>query len=125
MSQRISYLGSALPGNAETVVLFSTALTAPGPMENMLQKRDIRRIFLSLTNDQAGTLNAYQSVDRGTTWRKVYTTGVGASPLNGENQYDLYVEPYADWKLEWVNGATPQTVFIPNMVATDERVVAV
>lgn len=129
---RIKYTGSALPGNGETIVLVATAPTSgsntgvlgpPGGMGNFLQMAEIRRIALSLTNDQTGTLNLYQSQNRGSTWVKVYTTAVAASAANSENQYDIWVEPYPDIKLEWVNGATPQTTFTPNIVGVGQRVV--
>ena len=127
---RFGYTGAALPGNAATVVLLATAPTSgsgtgviayPADSGHQFQKMGIRRVALSLTNDQAGTINEYQSLDRGATWVKIFTAAVAASAANSENQYDFWVEPYQDWKLEWVNGATPQTTFIPNMVGTGQR----
>ena len=76
---------------------------------------------MTLINDQAGTLNAYSSVDRGTNWTKIYTAAVAASAANSESPYDFLIEPYADWKLEWVNGATPQTTFRPAMALQGQR----
>ena len=131
---RFNYTGSALPGNAETVVLLATAPTSgvltgviggAGNMGNFFPNARIERVLLSLTNDQAGTLNEYQSFDRGATWTKIFTTAVAASAANSENQYDFLVEPYGDWKLEWVNGAAPQTTFKVNLAGTEQRPVAV
>jgi hypothetical protein len=34
---------------------------------------------------------------------------------------DLVVEPFADWKLEWVNGGSDQTTWVLDMAMIDER----
>lgn len=116
---KVKYVGSALPGNAETVVLFTTVNTGMGA--NFMSIASLNRLYMTLINDQAGTLNAYSSENRGTSWTKIYTAAVAASAANSESPYDFLVEPYADWKLEWVNGATPQTTFRPAMALQGQR----
>lgn len=130
---RAKYTGSALPGNAEVVVLYATAPTYTSGVSdnrgfgiaNFHQSSGIKRVLLALTNDQSGTLKAYQSTDRGVTWVQVVAdTAVAAAAANSENMYDFLVEPYQDWKVTWTNGATPQTTFRVNITLTDERVIA-
>lgn len=117
---KIKYVGSALPGNGETVVLFSTTANT-GMGANFMAEAQLNRLYLTLINSQAGTLNAYSSEDRGVNWTKIYTAAVGISAANSESPYDFLIEPYSDWKLEWVNGATPQTTFRPAMALQGQR----
>lgn len=133
----VKYSGSALPGNAETVVLFDTAISVDGVNlttaalraasrgyamgAGHFAKCGIKRFVARFVNDQAFTINAYVSKDRGANWTKIYTAAVSASAANSENVYDFLVEGFMDWKLELVNGATPQTSFTCSMAMTDER----
>ena len=82
------------------------------------------RLTVAINNSQAGTLDAYQSQDRGVTWVKIDTLAVAAAATATQNFNDYLVEGYADFKLEWTNGATPQTVFTPNVTMTPQRTIA-
>ena len=131
---RFKYTGSALPGNAETVIILATAPTSgsftgviagPGNIGHFFQTSKIRRVVLALVNDQAGTLKEYKSMDRGATWLQINPDiAVAASAANSENIYDFWVEPYVDWKLAWTNGAAAQTAFSPDIVGVGQRVIA-
>ncbi len=129
---KFKYMGSALPGNAETVTIFTTAPTGTAPFAtlgafmgaNMLDSSHIARIHVGIVNDQSGTLKAYQSLDRGVTWTRVVAdTAVAAAAANSENEYDYLVEGFADWRLDWTNGATPQTTFKVRVAGTSQRVI--
>ena len=114
------YSGSALPGNAETVVLFSTVVAFPG--KDFHTYADIARIIIDIKHDQAGTMKAYRSQDRGVTWNQMYDSGSVAAPAATSSTIrDLAIEPYMDWKVEWLNGAAPQTTFIVDMALVIER----
>lgn len=120
---RIKYVGTALPGNGATVTLFSTV--DAGWAANGFALLGIARLIFSINNDQSGTLKAYQSTDRGVTWvQAVADDAESASGATAENINDYLVEQYADWKLDWVNGATPQTRFTVNIAADSMRNVA-
>jgi len=121
-STRFKYTGTALPGNAAVVVIFTTVQLGWGA--NFLATNGIQRILVSINNSQSGTLNAYQSSDRGANWVKIDTLAVAAAAANTERINDYFVTQYADWKLEWVNDATPQTVFTVNIASAAERTVA-
>lgn len=118
---KIKYTGSALPGNAEVVTIFNTY--SSGWAQNAFQMMGIRRVVVEVNNDQSGTLNMYKS-SNGTTWVKVDTAAVSAAAANSTNINDYFVEPYGWWKLEWVNGATPQTAFDVNINGTGQRNIA-
>ena len=117
----VKYVGSALPGNAETVVLFSTVAAFPGAL--YLASHALDRFRLSLMNDQAGTLKVFFSDNRGVTWTQyVPDDAVAASPANNDNEREYVgLAAYRDWKVEWLNGVTPQTSFKPNMYLTTDR----
>jgi hypothetical protein len=130
---RAKYTGSALPGNAEVVVLYATAPTYTAGVSDNLgynlanfhQCSGVKRVVVALRNDQTGTLKAYESNNRGVTWTQITAdTAVAAAAANSQNIYDFLVEPYQDWKVTWTNGATPQTAFSPDITLTDERVIA-
>lgn len=113
---KIKYHGSALPGNAETVTIFDTTdgLAGTGASQmpaNFMALAQLNRLYLALVNDQAGTLKSYSSEDRGKTWTQIGSLAVSAVAANSENPSDWLIESYSDWRLLWVNGATPQTTF--------------
>ena len=95
--------------NSSSFFIFSTVTNGMGA--GFMAMAMLNRLYLTLINDQAGTLKSYSSENRGTTWTQISSTAVAASAANSENPYDYLIEPYSDWKLEWVNGATPQTTF--------------
>jgi hypothetical protein len=107
MVTRCKYTGSALPGNAETVVLFSTAAL---PMANWGPTNGIHSYHFNIKHDQSGTVKGYKSVNRGTSWIQFYDSGAIAAPTYTTADVVL-VEGLADFKFEWVNGASPQTAF--------------
>lgn len=114
------YGGSALPGNAETVVLFSTVVAFPG--KSFHAGAGIHRILIDIDHDQSGTIKAYRSNNRGVTWTQFYDSGAIAAPgATASTERDIAVEPLQDWKVEWVNGATPQTLFLVDMALLGER----
>ncbi len=124
------YTGTALPTGASVVVVFASAPPSAGvagafTFGHAFQALGIRRILLSVDNDQAGTLKAYQSQDRGTTWTRVGgDVSVAAAAANSDNVIDFLVEQYADWKVEWTNGGVDQTKFNMNIVGSGQRVKA-
>lgn len=129
---KFKYVDTALPTGATTVTLFTTAPTGTAPFAtrgafegaNMLDSSGISRIMVRLQNDQSGTLKAYKSNDRGVTWvRAEADVAVAAASANSENINDYLVEGYADWRLDWTNGATPQTVFRPDISGVGQRVI--
>lgn len=110
----------ALPGNAETMVLFSTADPLIGtfpavkgacPMGNWGPMMGIHSFHWDIGNDQAGTIRGYKSSDRGVTWTQFHTEAVAASAAGTTNSGVVLVEGFADFKFDWLNGATPQTAF--------------
>ena len=113
---RIKYTGSALPGNAETVTIFDTTKLGSStagavPIANFAALAGLNRLYVTFINDAAGTLKSYSSENGGTTWTQISSTAVAASAGNADTPFDYLIEPYQDWKLEWLNGATPQTTF--------------
>lgn len=137
---QLKYVGAALPGNAEVVILFDTTISVDGVTlssaalraasrgfamsKGHLARYGIKRFVVRLVNDQAGTINGYRSADRGVTWTKIYTAAVAASAANSENVYDFLVEGFPDCKFDWTNGAVAQGTFFPSLELTDERGVA-
>lgn len=114
------YGGSALPGNAETVVLFSTVTAFPA--KSMAAMIGIARLIIDIKHDQSGTMKAYRSQNRGVTWNQFYDSGAIAAPAATSSTIrDIAIEPYMDVKVEWLNGATPQTTFIVDMALVEER----
>src|SRR5512139_768080 len=109
---RVTYTGSALPGNAEAIVLFSST-TAFGP-----RAAPHYRCFwfdVELQTDQAAgtqTLALQKSADGGTTW---VTVGTATPITSGQTQVSFFVSPYADFRVVYTNGTTPQTTFAVDM----------
>lgn len=119
---RPKYTGKALPDNADVAIIFTTVQAGFGA--NWFASHGLNRLLVSINNSQAGTLNAYESSDRGVNWVKIDTLAVAAAAASTERINDYLVEQYRDWKLEWVNGATIQTVFTVNISIVGQRTVA-
>jgi len=115
-----------LPGNAQVVSLFDTTVAFPSAQYLAMNK--LKRLVVDLKNDQAGTLFWYKSQTRNTApsaapvWVAIGTAPIAIAAANASNQSEYLVEEFADWKLEWTNGATPQTQFIVDLALTGERV---
>ena len=86
-----------------------------------LSAHHISRIIFGVQNDQAGTLKAYWSANRGTTWNLYSSTSV-AIPASGASSgpYGFLVDPYDDWKLVWTNGGSAQTVWRTSLALVRE-----
>lgn len=103
----VPYQGSALPGNAEVVVLFST-VTALGI--NAAPNLGVYWADVSISADQnTGNTVVLQKSANGTTWVTVATATI--TNANTSNEASFFVAPHKNWRLVYTNGATPQTTF--------------
>ncbi len=104
----VPYKGSALPGNAESIVLFSS-VTAFGARSAPHYR--CYWVDVAVQTDQAAgtqTVALQKSIDGGTTWVTVGTpTAVGS----GHTLASFFVAPYQDFRVLYLNGSTPQTTF--------------
>lgn len=110
---RITYSGSALPDNAESVVLFSS--TAAFGKRAATHYRCFWFDVALQTDAAAGTqtLQLQKSADGGVTW----TNAEAATAITtGHKLVKFFVSPYADWRVVYLNGSTPQTTFAVDMV---------
>lgn len=116
----VKYIGAALPGNAETVNIFSSVVALNG--KRMAQGAGLHRLIVDIKHDQAGTMKFYVSANRGVSWDQVFDSGSIAAPAATSSTIrDFAFEPYDDFKLDWLNGAAPQTTFNVRIALTDER----
>lgn len=109
----IPYKGSALPGNAESVVLFSST-TAWG--SRAAQQYRAFWVDVAIQTDQAAgtqTVALQKSVDGGTNW---ITVGTPTAVASGHTLEEFFVSPYQDWRILYLNGTTPQTAFAVDLV---------
>lgn len=83
------------------------------PRNQTLIAHSISRVIFSVENSHAGTLRAYRSINKGTNWDQVTgdlaVAAAGATDISGP--YDYLVDPYADFRLSWVNGGSAQTTW--------------
>ena len=116
------YAGDTPGADSDTYVLFSTVAAFPGA--RAFAYAGIKRFKVNLEHSHLGTINAYRSNDRGTTWHQLSTNAVAAPAANEANEYDFIVEGYDDWKVEWVNGGTAQDPWSVALNGTCERGIA-
>lgn len=112
---------ASTPGtDSNTYIMFDSTVTFAAPNQSnskstTLFAHGITRIEFTLSNSQAGTLKAYRSVDKGTNWDQVggdiAVAANAATDINGP--YDFLVDPYADFRISWVNGGTAQATWRP------------
>ena len=118
----IKYAGTTPGNDGNTYVLLATTLPA-APTNAMNMNRDggvggnffpnanIKKVAVLIKCNQAGTLNAYESTDRGANWRQIDTVAVAAPGASASFAAEFLVEGLPDFKLEWVNGGTIQSPF--------------
>jgi len=120
----ITYQGATPGADANTYVMFSTAVAFPSA--NYMAMNRMKRLQVGLSNSQPGTYNWYKSNTRLTNpsatpvWTLIGTRAVVAAPP--ENTDDFLIEEYADFKLEWVNGGAAQATWVVNLALSGERV---
>ncbi len=108
----VPYKGSALPGNAEAIVLFNTVVAFG---LNAAPHYQLYWADLSISADQNtnNTVALQKSVD-GTTWVTVASATV--TNANASNESSFYVAPHQNWRLLYTNGTTPQTAFSVDLI---------
>lgn len=116
---RFKYTGTALPGISETVKLFDTTVAFPG--KRGLPASGIEMFVLHLSTEETGTLNAYKSQDRGTTWTLIHTSTLTTvnTLLTTRRVFD--VAAFEDFKIEFVNSTTAQQTFLVDMAGSYDR----
>jgi hypothetical protein len=113
---RVTYSGSALPGNAEAITLFSST-TAFGRRAATHYRCFWFDVALLVDQNADNSLLLEKSADGGTTWVTAEPAVVINSGTTGGNSLtSFFVSPYADWRVRYTNGATPQTTFQVDMV---------
>ena len=109
---RVTYSGSALPGNAEAITLFSST-TAFGRRAAPHYRCFWFDVALQTDANADNELQLQKSADGGTTW---VDAGAAVTIGTGHTVSEFFVSPYADWRVVYTNGATPQTTFAVDMV---------
>jgi hypothetical protein len=120
---RVSPTNSSTPGtDSNTYVMFDSTVTfgvgIDGDVRNeTLIAHEISRVIFTLDNNQAGTLKAYRSIDKGLNWKQVGGDIVvpiaGATDVNGP--YDFLTDAHPDFRISWVNGGVAQTTWRPSV----------
>lgn len=109
----VPYKGSALPGNAESIILFSSTVAFGARAAPHYR---CYWVDVAITTDAAAgtqTVALQKSNDGGVNWITVGTpTAVGATGANAE----FFVSPYQDFRILYLNGSTPQTLFAVDLV---------
>ncbi len=113
---RVTYTGSALPGNAEVITLFSSTV-AFGARSATHYRCFWFDVALLLDQNAANTLQLQKSADGGVTWvNAAPAVTINSGTTGGNSVTTFFVSPYADWRVVYTNGATPQTTFQVDMV---------
>ena len=114
----------AAPGtDSNTYVLFSTYVASPGG--SMHQGAGIKKLMVTIKNSQAGTLNTYRGGARSTlnvpTFTQLTAEAIAAGTSTTSTSREYLIEPFGDWKLEWVNGGVAQATWTLDMALSDEQ----
>ena len=109
----VPYKGPALPGNAETIVLFSSTVAFGSRAAPHYR---CYWVYVAVTTDEAAgtqTVRLEKSLDGGTTW---VTVGSAINVIDGTTTAEFFVSPYDDFRIVYLNGSTPQTAFDVDLV---------
>lgn len=108
----VTYDGT-LPGAAEEVV-FVSSTTFFGPRAAPHARCYWVDVAIQADNDDgAPTLELQKSNDGGVTW---ITVGTPTVINDGHTLNFFFVNPYADWRIVFTNGTTPQASFYVDLV---------
>ena len=110
---------AAPTGSADTVIFDTTVHFGGG---GMIPLMGVERIAFTAEHDQAGTLKAYRSTNKGTTWDLYDERAVAVSSgTEISGPFDYVVNTYQDWKLVWTNGGVNQgAAWRPEISFTEE-----
>lgn len=116
---RLKYTGDTPGADSNTYNLFTTVSAQFG--SNFFAHAGVSKFVLFLKGDatETGTLKEYASTDGGTTWNQVSQTAVTLGTY--QDAYEFVVEPYRDWKLDWVNGGAAKTTWEVNFALVNDR----
>lgn len=124
----IKYVGTTPGADTNTYVLLATILpAAPTNVmnaqwpQNFFGLNGINKVSVTLKCNQAGTINAYESTDRGVNWRQIDTNAVAAPASSAVVLLEYLVEGLLDFKLEWANGSSAQSPFDVLISLQDSR----
>lgn len=109
----VPYKGIALPGAAAEIVLFNSTVAFGA------RAAPHYRCFwvdVAIQTDEAAgsqTVALQKSNDGGANWITIGTpTAVG----DGHTRVEFFVAPYQDFRILYLNGTTPQTLFAVDLV---------
>lgn len=117
------YAGSVPGADSNTYTIFSSI--AAGMGGNACAGHGLKRLFVTIDNNNTGTLVLSRSNDRGTTWVVVDSQAAAASTATSVTQYDAVILGFPDFKLEWTNGGSAQTGFTVTISLDDGRAATV
>lgn len=114
MSFKIGLPTAALsaPAGGATVELFNS-VTAFGA--GVLSFLPLKRIQFSAEHDQTFVLNGYRSTNGGTNWDQTFTQSLPVVANTIAGPIDVLIDGFSDFKLEAVNGGTPQGTWRPEL----------
>lgn len=118
MTTRVKYTGSTPGADSNTYVIFSSVTSFPGA--NFVQGAGLKRISIRFDHIYTGTVNMYRSVNRGSTWTQISSQQQSAPDTTQSSYFDVSVEAFADFKVEWVNGGTAQSPWSVDIALTAE-----
>ena len=116
---RIKYQGTALPGNAERVVLFNSENLGVSPIHF-----DVQRFTYDIDHSHSATVEGYKRNADSSAWVRFYTQAITAS-ATATSRADVFVGGLKAFKFEVLNGATPQTKFDVDCTIARDRSAAV
>lgn len=106
---------SATPGADTNVYNLFNSVTSFGG--GLLPSKGASRVNVNIKNSHAGTIRSYRSGDKGTTWTQfgndIVVPAAGATDVSGP--YMFLVDTYRDVKIDWVNGGSAQTTWLPEV----------
>lgn len=116
---RVKYSGGTPGADTDAYVVFDSTVAFPGA--NFMQGAGLTSFILNLDHSHGGTINAYASYDRGVTWYQTEALPV-AAPVSSaySSRFEHPISPFADFKVEWVNGGTAQNPWSVD-IALDEE----
>ena len=119
MTTRFKYSGAAPGADTNTYAIFSTVTAFP--FACAAQQAGDKRLRITFDHIYTGTVNLYRSVNRGVTWTQVMTREHYAPAAAGCSVFDVPIEAFADFKVEWVNGGTAQDPWDVDIALCDQR----
>lgn len=121
---QIKYTGGTPGADVLTYTVYDST-SGQGQGARQFGGNGLHVCVVDIKNSASGTLKISKGGPRDSsnalTWYVIEQLAVSPAATTESNKYEFLIEPYSDWKAEWVNGGSAQSTWVVDVALTNER----